>query len=173
MQIGDLDIEHSLRKIHARLPVVIPEATSVRVAQALRDLRASPSGAFSSQRPGWTSVGENEPMRELRECGDEAVSAILANLGNFWIRMELIQVLGKLKAKQSVGPLLDLLWMEDCFHDMLIVAVLAEITEHKDGYSFHRRWFDPVVRKAAVAAYKDWAGRSPAAQAELPAERSR
>jgi hypothetical protein len=45
---------------------------------------------------------------------------------------------------------------EDCTHDSAIVAKLAEITQHPEGYGFHRRWFNEGVRQSAVETYREW-----------------
>jgi hypothetical protein len=45
---------------------------------------------------------------------------------------------------------------EDTVVGSCLVAKLAEVTKIKDGYHFHRRWFDQGVRSDAVATYKEW-----------------
>jgi hypothetical protein len=137
-------------------PLVIPQGTDDRVKAALRKLKDSPESGCSSDRPGWTRVDYTEPMKELSALGQLAVPALLANLGNYAIEMPVIQLLGDMKVKEAVPLLLDRLWMQDDMHDSLIIAKLAEITGHPEGYGFHRRWFDKVTREAAVKAYRDW-----------------
>ena len=106
--------------------------------------------------PGWSSVEYSEPMTQLLALGKIAVPALLANLTNYAVEVPVIQLLGDLKVTEAVPLLLDRLWMRDDPHDSLIIARLAEITEHPDGYGFHRRWFDERTQQAAVRAYRDW-----------------
>ena len=137
-------------------PLVIPAGTDVRVMRSLLGLQDAPPGGCSSMRPGWTTLFYSDPMTELAALEDEAVTALLANIHVHSLEMEIIQLLGDLRVKQAVPLLLDRLWMQDSVHDWLIIAKLAEITEHPDGYRFHRRWFDQQTRLAAVKAYRDW-----------------
>ena len=137
-------------------PLVIPKGTDERVKAALRKLKDSPKVGISSGRPGWTAVSYTEPMKQLSALGKLAVPALLANVNNYAIGMPIIQLLGDMKVKQAVPLLLDRLWMQDGPHDSLIIATLAEITEHPDGYRFHRHWFDKKTQEAAVRAYRDW-----------------
>lgn len=137
-------------------PIVIPEGTDIRVTQALRKLQDSPGTGFFSSRPGWTTADYSEPMTQLSSLGKVAVPALLANLQNFAMEISIIQLLGDLKVKEAVPFLLDRLWIQDDPHDSLIIAKLAEITGHPDGYGFHRHWFDKRTQEDAVKAYRDW-----------------
>jgi hypothetical protein len=140
-------------------PLVIPEGTDDRVKACLRKLRDSREFGISSCRPGWTAIDYTEPMKQFSALGQLAVPTLLANLNNYAIEMPVIQLLGDMKVKQAVPLLLDRLWMEDDPHDSLIIAKVAEITGHPDGYRFHRCWFDKQVQEAAVKAYRDWWGK--------------
>lgn len=137
-------------------PLVIPEGTDDRVEMALRKLQDSPSSGISSARPGWSSATYSAPMKELAALGSKAIPALLANLHVCSLELSIVQLLGDLKVKEAVPLLLDRLWMEDNSHDSLIIAKLAEITDHPDGYGFHRRWFDEGTQRTAVKAYRDW-----------------
>jgi len=137
-------------------PLVIPQGTDDCVKAALRKLKDSPESGYESSRPGWTRVDYTEPMKELFALGQLAVPALLANVNNYAIEMPVIQLLGDMKVKEAVPLLLDRLWMQDDVHDSLIIAKLAEITGHPDGYGFHRRWFDKQVQRDAVKTYRDW-----------------
>lgn len=139
-----------------RQPLVFPEGTSESVVNLLKGLREAGRSGFLSQIPGWSEVDYNEPMMELAKLGDEAVPALIANLGNHRIQLQLAQLLAAMRAKEAVPSLLEQLWMEDDWHDFIVIAKLSEITGHPDGYRFHRRWYVPAVRREAVSAYRAW-----------------
>jgi hypothetical protein len=146
----------ALAEVYEKVPVKIPNGTEGGVAAALRELHRCPDSGFESSRPGWSSVRYNEAMEDLKRFGQAAAPALLANIDNYRIQLAVIQVLGDLRVEEAVPELVERLWMEDCFHDSLIVAKLANITGHPEGYGFHRRWFDEAVRVKPVATYKQW-----------------
>ena len=133
-----------------------PRNTPKDLRQAVIDAYNTPITEARADRPGWANVGYTEPMTRIAKFGDDAVPALIANIDNRVLRLQILQLLGDLHAKKAVPVLLDRLEMEDSANDVFIVAKLAEITEHPEGYGFYRRWFDEAVQQRAVATYRKW-----------------
>ena len=133
-----------------------PPGTPTELRRAVIDAYETPITEGKASRPGWAYIGYTEPMSRIAEFGDDAIPVLLANIDNSKLRLQILQLLGDLRAKEAVPILLDRLEMKDSANDVFIIAKLAEITDHPSGYSFYRRWFDEDVRREALAEYRKW-----------------
>lgn len=120
------------------------------------DAHNTPIVEARATRPGWAYVGYTEPMTRIAKFGDDAVPVLIANIDNKVLKLQILQLLGDLRAKEAVPILLARLEMKDSANDVFIIAKLAEITEHPEGYGFYRRWFDEGVQQRAVVEYRKW-----------------
>jgi hypothetical protein len=147
----------------------IPRGTPPKLAAAIRDAWADPSLSGRISRPGWADLEYSEPMERIVAFKQQAVPVLLANLDNREFRPKVIQMLGDLKATTAVPALVDQLEKLagpefddgergdlDRVAQSMLLAKLAEITNHPDGYDFYRRGFDERVRRAAVEEYRQW-----------------
>lgn len=137
-------------------PVSLPELTPPDVAAAIKALAVAPAHEYLSMFPSWTKVNYSEPMRRLREMGDRAAPALLANLGNYRIRPAVIQVLADIKCRAAMPPLFSLLKMDDSVQDRLILTALATLTGLPKGLDFYSHWDQFETKEEALAAYKAW-----------------
>lgn len=134
-------------------PLDFPQDATGEIRSLVKNLKRT---GIRSSRPGWTSVPYDHTMRRLKKLGDAATPALLANVGNYSRQPQIVQLLGDLKVERAVPQLLDALRMQDDPYDSLIIANLAKITGHPQGYRFHRRWFDSDTREDAVQTYQQW-----------------
>lgn len=148
----------------------IPRGTPPKLAAAFRDAWVTPPPGYIAMRPGWASVEYSEPMQRIVAFKQEAVPVLVANLEGEEFRLQVIQMLGDLKATAAVPALVDRL--EDLergpefddlerdnldeFTQSLLLAKLADITDHPEGGRFYRHGFSSGVRQQAVAAYRQW-----------------
>lgn len=147
----------------------IPRGTPPKLAIAFRDAWTDPSLSGQISRPGWAEIEYTEPMERIVAFKEQAVPVLVANLDCKEFRPKAIQMLGDLKARTAVPALVDQLEklagpeFDDgergdlnLIAQSMLLAKLAEITGHSDGYIFYRRGFDSKVRQAAVEAYRQW-----------------
>lgn len=139
-----------------RQPLVLPSGTPAAVKSLLEELSTAPVPDIIYLPPSITRVPYNQPMQQLRRLGDAAAEVLVANLGNYRMRSQIVQILGDLRAKPAVPKLLHLLQLKDTPGDHLILAALANITGLSEGEEFQKNWSDPAKRPAAVDAYRDW-----------------
>jgi hypothetical protein len=137
-------------------PLVLPENTPADVAQAIKALAVAPAHDYLSQFPSWTKVNYSEPMRRLREMGDRAAPALLANLGHYRIRPAVIQVLADMKCRAAAPQLIALLHMDDSVQDHLILTALATLTGLPKGLDYYSHWDQIETKEEALAAYRAW-----------------
>jgi hypothetical protein len=132
-----------------------PRNTPIELQQAVIDACNTPA-EWRASRPGWANAEYTEPMTRIAAFKDQAVLVLIANIDHPAIKLQVIQLLGDLRATQAVPLLLDRLEMDDSANDWFIIAKLAEITNHPKGYGYYRRWFDKKVQDKAVAEYRQW-----------------
>ena len=135
-------------------PVETPSGTDRQVSALLHQMHDHPPRGGASMRPGGTWIPHDKTMDEIGKIGPKSVPALIANLGNFKIQKGIVQLLGDMKVREAVPHLLAILRDEDEFTASLIVEALGDITGQRDH--FHRRWFDPEVRRQAREAYRKW-----------------
>ena len=140
-------------------PLRFPPETPGRVKLAMAELYDSAPVA-KSESVGDTQIDYNDPMHKVGALGVEVVEALLANLQNYRLQPVVLQLLGDLQATAAVPQLIELLSMDggdvDRFHETLVLATLARITQHPEGSRFRRRASELRVRKAAAVAYEEW-----------------
>lgn len=149
----------------------IPRGTNPQLAQAFREAWVTPPPRYLAMRPGWADVEYSEPMQRIVAFKQEAVPVLIANLESGEFQLQVIQMLGDLKAAAAVPALVDQLEVlekgpefddrrgDDVFDEFtqsLLLAKLADITGHPDGHRFYRSGFSSGVRQQAVAAYRQW-----------------
>lgn len=149
---------------------LIPIGTANELVIAIRDVFENPSTTWESSRPGWSTVAPTPAMKRVVAFGDEAIPVLLANLHNRnqVMRFQTYEMLGMLDAKSTVPALIDSLYYDDGTDDAFIVAKLAEITDHPDGYRFYRKWFDANTQKEATETYRRWCADHQKALKEKP-----
>ncbi len=147
----------------------IPFGTRPELRKALQDAFVTKPPGGRASRPGWAYLEFSEPMERIESFGNEALPALVANLNNRdkLMRLQAIELLGRLDAEVAVPPLLAALRYDDETEDWFIIAKLAEITDHPKGYEYYRRWFSLEVQREATQAYRNWyaAYRAPAVDA--------
>lgn len=89
-------------------------------------------------------------MTAAREMGERAVPALIDSLENPELRLQSIQILGDLGAKEAVPKLISSLTLEGNLNDGLILRALGEITGET---GFHRFYYEAATRQAAFDRY--------------------
>ncbi len=111
-------------------------------------------------RPGYGRVFYTREMIDIANSPCEAIPALLANIDHPTVGNPAIEILGDLRVKEAVDPLIGLLRRvrsSDSEAEIgLILNVLAKITQHPRGYRFFRDAFRPEVIDEAISEYGNW-----------------
>jgi hypothetical protein len=141
-----------------------------------KEVLTEPITGYFSSRPGWTSVKYPE---EYRRYGTNLVASLIDYLSNTNTsqrpalpehsipgkRQELVMLTAQLASDLHVTNAIPFLVSELRIHfpedeedsvGSCLIAKLTELTGIKNGYGYHRRWFEESVREAALDDLMLW-----------------
>lgn len=140
--------------------ITFPPGTPDRTEKLFISLSENPPDGVFMCRPGYARVFYTQDMIDIANSPHESIPVLLANISHPTIGNLAIEILGDLKVKEAVDPLIDLLRRARASDNEteigLILNVLAKITQHPRGYRFFREAFRPEVIDEAISEYGAW-----------------
>lgn len=140
--------------------ITFPPGTPDRIEKLFIALGENPPDGVFMCQPGYGRVFYTREMIDIANSPCEAIPILMANIDHPTVGNPAIEILGDLRVKEAVDPLIGLLRRarsSDSETEVgLILNVLAKITQHPKGYRFFREAFRPEVIDEAIAEYGAW-----------------